>query len=214
MIFKPEYIHYCDIIPNIRGKFYAYIDPATSDKKRACHTAIIVIFCGEDRRIYVTEVIRKIGMSLSQSVKHLFRIAKEYKTQAIGIETVGFQGQLEKTVREEMTRTGEYFIVVGDNPKKGQSKEGRINNLEPRFANGQIFINHAHKGLEADLLEYQGVDKSKYVDTLDALAGAINLSSFPVYEKEPELIKTGVTLESILGELRGVFERTKKGYGL
>ena len=214
MIFKPDYIHYCDIIPNIRGKFFAYIDPATSDKKRACHTAIIVIFCGEDKRIYVVEVIRKIGMSLSQSVDHLFRIAKEYKTTNIGIEVVGYQGQLEKQVREEMQRRGEYFIVTGDLPKKGQSKEARIGNMEPRFANGQIFIKHAHKGLEGDLLEYQGVDKSKYVDTLDALAGAINLSSFPVYEQEPQLIKTGVTLESILSELRGVFENAKKGYGL
>jgi len=215
MIFKPGYIHYCDVIPNIRGKFFAYIDPATSEKKRACHTAIIVIFCGEDKRIYVTEVIRKIGMSLSESVKHLFRIAKEYKTQSIGIEIVGYQGQLERTVREQMTETGEYFNVVGDNPKHGQSKAARIESMQPRFANGQIFIKHAHKGLEADLLEYQGIEKSKFVDTLDALAGAINLSSFPVYEQEPQLIKTGVTLESILDELRGVYHATtKRGYGL
>lgn len=214
MIFKPDYIKYYDVLPNIRGKFYAYIDPATSDKKRACHTAIIVIFCGENRKIYVVEIIREIGMSLSESMKHLFRIAKEYKTQAIGIETVGYQGQLEKTIREEMTRTGNFFIVVGDNPKKGQSKEARIGNMEPRFANHQVWIRHAHKGLEGDLLEYQGVDKSKYVDTLDALAGAINLSSFPVYEQEPEVMKTGVTLENILDELRGLYESSKKGYGL
>lgn len=215
MMFKPESIKYCDIIPNIRGKFFAYIDPASSEDRRACHTAIIVIFCGEDRRIYVVEVIRKTGMSLSQSVDHLFRIAKEYKTQCIGIEVVGYQKQLEKQVREEMIKRGEYFSVVGDNPKRGVSKGARIENtLEPRFANHQIFIKHAHKGLEADLLEYQGIEKSKYVDTLDALAGAINLASFPVYEEEPNIIKTGVTIDSILEELRGVHHATRKGYGL
>ena len=113
-----------------------------------------------------------------------------------------------------MLRRGEYFIVKGDIPKKGQSKAARIENLEPRFANHQIFISHAHKGLEGDLLEYQGIDKSKYVDTLDALAGAINLSSFPIYEQEPNLIKTGITIDSILEELRGVYHSVKKGYGL
>jgi len=214
MIFKPDFIQYYDVLPNIRGEFYAYIDPATSDKKRACHTAIIVIFCGENKRIYVAEVIRKIGMSLSESVDHLFRIAKEYKTKNIGIEVVGYQGQLEKQVREEMLRRGEFFSVKGDLPKRGQSKEARIGNMEPRFANHQIYISHAHKGLEGDLLEYQGIDKSKYVDTLDALAGAINLSRFPVYEQEPDLIRTGITIDGILKELRGVYEATKKGYGL
>jgi len=215
MMFKPDSIHYCDILPNIRGEFYAYIDPASSDDKRACHTAIIVIFCGEDKRIYVAEVIRKQGMAMSESVNHLFRIAKEYKTKNIGIEVVGYQKQLEKQVREEMLRRGEYFSVTGDNPKRGQSKAARIENtLEPRFSNGQTFIKHAHKGLEADLLEYQGIEKSKFVDTLDALAGAINLSHFPVYEQEPNIIHTGVTLDSILNELRGIFETTKRGYGL
>lgn len=216
MMFKPEYIKYCDILPNIRGEFYAYIDPASSEDKRACHTAIIVIFCGEDRRIYVVEVIRKQGMSLSESVNHLFRIAKEYKTRNVGIEVVGYQKQLEKQVREEMVRRGEYFIVTGDNPKHGQSKAARIENtLQPRFSNGQIFIKHAHKGLEGDLLEYQGVEKSKFIDTLDALAGAVNLSRFPVYEEEPSITRTGVTIDSILDELRGVYETTKKkGYGL
>ena len=215
MMFKPDSIHYCDIIPNIRGKFYAYIDPASSDDKRACHTAIIVIFCGEDKHIYVVEVIRKQGMSLSQSVDHLFRIAKEYQTSNIGIEVVGYQKQLEKQVREEMLRRGEYFLVTGDNPKRGVSKGARIENtLEPRFANGQIFIKHEHKGLEADLLEYQGIEKSKFVDTLDALAGAVNLSSFPVYEREPDLIKTGVTIDNILDELRGLYENAWKGYGI
>jgi len=215
MMFKPDYIHYCDIIPNIRGEFYAYIDPASSDDKRACHTAIIVIFCGEDKRIYVAEVIREQGMSLSQSVDHLFRIAKEYKTRNIGIEVVGYQKQLENHVREEMIRRGEYFIVTGDNPKRGVSKGARIENtLQPRFANGQIFIKHAHKGLEGDLLEYQGVERSKFIDTLDALAGAVNLSHFPVYQQEPDLIKTGVTIESILKELRGLYETTKSGYGI
>ena len=216
MMFKPDSIRYCDILPNIRGKFYAYIDPASSEDKRACHTAIIVIFCGEDRHIYVVEVIRKQGMSLSQSVDHLFRIAKEYKTQSIGIEVVGYQKQLEKQVREEMLRRGEYFVVVGDNPKRGVSKGARIENtLEPRFSNGQIFIKHAHKGLEGDLLEYQGIEKSKFVDTLDALAGAVNLSSFPIYEREPDLIKTGGSIDNILDELRGVYMGTRnKGYGI
>jgi hypothetical protein len=112
-----------------------------------------------------------------------------------------------------MTRTGNYFSVQGDRPRKGQSKAARIENLEPRFANGQIYIKHEHKGLESDLLEYQGIDKSKYVDTLDALAGAINISRFPFREADEPTMKTGVTLESILEELRGKFHKTFPIYG-
>jgi predicted phage terminase large subunit-like protein len=213
MIFKPDYIHYYDTLPNIRGVFYAYIDPASSASKTACHTAIIVIFCAENGKIYVVEVIRKVGMSLSESITHLFRIAKEYQTRLIGIEIVGYQEQLEREVRSMMTRTGNYFSVQGDRPRKGQSKAARIENLEPRFANGQIYIKHEHKGLESDLLEYQGIDKSKYVDTLDALAGAINISRFPFREADEPTMKTGVTLESILEELRGKFHKTFPIYG-
>ena len=214
MMFKPTYIKYWDVLPNIRGEFYAYVDPASSDDKRACHTAIVVIFCGENRKIYVAEVVRKQGMALSDCVGHLFRIAKEYKTKNIGIEVVGYQKQLERQVRDEMTKTGVFFNVTGDNPKHGQSKGARIENtLQPRFANHQIYISHAHVGLEQDLLEYQGIERSKFVDTLDALAGAINLSRFPVYEQEDPIIKTGVTLDSILNELRDKYYATFKGYG-
>ena len=63
-------------------------------------------------------------------------------------------------------------------------------------------------GLETELLEYQGVERSRYVDAIDALAGAIKISSCPPPPVITQELK-GITMGSIMEELR-----TKIGHKL
>jgi hypothetical protein len=73
--------------------------------------------------------------------------------------------------------------------------------MQPRFAAKAVWIKNYMGGLETELLEYQGVDRSRYVDAIDALAGAIKISSCP----PPPVITqelTGTTMQSIMNELR------------
>jgi len=72
--------------------------------------------------------------------------------------------------------------------------------MQPRFEAMGIWIKQWMSGLETELLEYQGVKESPYVDAIDALSGAIRLSSCP--QPPQELVKTEETMADILAQLR------------
>ena len=72
--------------------------------------------------------------------------------------------------------------------------------MQPRFEAMGVWIKHWMNGLETELLEYQGVKESPYVDAIDALSGAIRLSSCP--DPPTETVKTEETMEDILKQLR------------
>jgi len=202
MVFHPEYIQYFEKMPfNVPYWIYTYVDPAISSKKDACNTAIVTIARTFDNRIYVLECIRKKGMSVSELCKTLFLVHKKYKPRLVGIESVAYQEAIGKHLREQMRVKDYFFNVRDDTPTRDEPKDARIRGMQPRFAAKSVWIKSYMNGLETELLEYQGVERSRYVDAIDALAGAIKISSRP-----PPPVKTqkldGITMGSIMEELR------------
>lgn len=202
MVFKPEYIQYFERLPlKVPYWIYTYVDPAISSKKEACNTAIVTIARTFDNRIYVIECIRKKGMSISELCTEIFAVHKKYKPRLVGVESVAYQEAIGKHLKEQMRVKNYFFNVRDDTPTRDEPKDARIRGMQPRFAAKAVWIKNYMSGLETELLEYQGVERSRYVDAIDALAGAIKISSCPpspVIEQKLD----GITMASILKELR------------
>jgi len=207
MVFKPEYIQYYEKLPSTSYWVYTYVDPAISSKKDACYTAIITIARTFDNDIYVLESIREKGLSVNQLTDKLFAVHKKFKPRLIGIESVAYQEAIGRHLKEQMKVKDYFFNVRNDTPTRNEPKDARIRGMQPRFAAKSIWIKSHMNGLETELLEYQGVERSRYVDSIDALAGAIKISSCPPPEVHREEIK-GITMGGIMKELRG---RMKQG---
>ena len=202
MVFKPEYIQYFDRLPfNTPYWIYTYVDPAISSKKQACNTAIVTIARTFDNRIYVIECIRKKGIGIDELAKVLFAVHKKYKPRLVGIESVAYQEAIGKHLKEQMKVKDYFFNVRDDTPTRDDPKDARIRGMQPRFAAKAVWIKNYMGGLETELLEYQGVERSRYVDAIDALAGAIKISSCPPPPVITQELK-GITMGSILEELR------------
>jgi hypothetical protein len=206
MVFKPDWIHTYKNVPH-KGVIYTYIDPAISKSRRACKTAIITIECTHEHKIYVREAVIKKGMGVIELVDNIFRIHKKYNPRSIVVEAIAYQEAIGQVVKERQKRENCFFSIKDDKPTRGESKDERIQGLAPRFAAEQIFIQEYMGELRTELLEYQGVEKSRYVDGIDALAGAVKISTFP---SEPEEVKaSGWTMQSVMDHLR-----ERRGYRL
>ena len=201
MVFKPDYIQYYRALPSVPYWIYTYVDPAISSKKKACYTAIVTIARTFDNKIYVMEVIREKGLSISQLSEKIFSVQKRLHPRLIGIESIAYQEAIGKHLREQMRAQDFFFNIRDDTPTRDEPKDARIRGMEPRFESHSVWIKEHMNGLETELLEFQGVENSRYVDAIDALAGAIKISSCPPPPIEVEH-KEGVTMEDILTELR------------
>ena len=200
MIFKSSYIQYFERLPSKAHWVFTYVDPAISSKKDACNTAIITIARTWDNEIYVLDCVRERGMRPSKLLDEIFRIHKKFKPMFVGIEAIAYQESIGMNLQDEMKKRDYFFSIKGDKPKGNDTKDSRIRSMQPRFEAMGVWIKKHMYGLESELLEYQGPDKSPYVDAIDALAGAIRMSMCPAEPNVEE--KTGWTMAKVLAELR------------
>lgn len=207
MVFKTQYIQYFSHLPSIPYWVFTYVDPAISSKKDACNTAIITIARTADNRVYVLDCIRERGVRPSKLLDMIFSVHRKFKPMFVGIESVAYQESIGMNLQDKMKKDDYFFSIRGDKPRSDDTKDNRIRGMQPRFEAMGVWIKQWMNGLETELLEYQGVDKSPYVDAIDALAGAIRLSMMP--PEKVETIETGWTMEKVLEELR-----SSRGYDL
>jgi len=201
MIFKSEYIQYFSNLPeNVPYYVFTYVDPAISAKKTACNTAIITIARTCDNRIYVLDLIRERGMSPNKLLVEIFKVHRKYNPMFIAIESVAYQESIGMNLKDKMKEDNYFFSIRADTPTGDDSKDSRIRAMQPRFEAMGVWIKQWMNGLETELLEYQGVKESPYVDAIDALSGAIRLSSCP--PPPEEVVKTEETMADILAQLR------------
>lgn len=201
MIFKSNYIQYFSHLPeNTPYYVFTYVDPAISAKKTACNTAIVTIARTYDNRVYVIDCIRERGMSPNKLLTEIFKVHRKFKPRFIAIESVAYQESIGINLKDKMKEDNYFFSIRDDVPTGDDSKDVRIRAMQPRFEAMGVWIKQWMSGLETELLEYQGVKESPYVDCIDALSGAIRLSSCP---EPPEVkVKTEETMADILEQLR------------
>ena len=180
-VFKAHWFdahQYKNVEPQILNK-YILVDPANSKKKRSDYTAMMVIGLGEDKNVYVLDMVRD-KLSLTERAETLFRLHKKWKpVRSVIYEQYGAQAD-GTYLREKMDLLNYRFhmqIVAGH-----LSKEERVRRLVPYFENGRIlFPRHCwyrtqYEEQDLDLVkvfrneEYLTFPSGLHDDMLDALS--------------------------------------------
>lgn len=147
------------------------VDPAISEKKKACNTAIAAVGKFKTRPDwYILDYVRA-KLDPGKLVDATFMMAKDMRrmypraTIRVHIETVAYQKSIMYYLKERMKKEEEYFDIyefsdTGD-------KVSRIRGLIPLFKT-QILHHRRHmKELEKEALEFPS---GKLVDLLDAIS--------------------------------------------
>jgi predicted phage terminase large subunit-like protein len=169
-VVHPEWIHYGESpLPieanDFRGTFIG-IDPAISEEKRACCTAIVCIRVfgwGDQMKIYVQPypVNERMGMfGIVEKVKPLVEEHLKVGMVKIYSEDVAFQ----KALIEALQRNG--YIVQGVKPR-GDKRE-RLSLISHQIKDGTIQF--APRGNEELIMQVVNFGSEKFMDLVDALS--------------------------------------------
>ena len=180
-------------VPPVGLKMFTAIDPATG--RGQSRSAVVTIGAHTDRTLWVVEYSCG-NYSTDELIEQIIRHWMQYKG-TVGMETVVFQKVLMHPLREAMRRYDISFGVRDLRPIGNQKKEFRISGiLQPKFANGSIFVRADMEELLKDLAWFPATDK---LDLLDALTYAVQMATYP--EKEEERVLNPLSYESLMMEL-------------
>jgi len=181
--FLEEWLRYYEKLPPVSTmNFYILVDPANAKKKDSDWTVMWVIGAGQDENLYIVDVIRD-RISLGGRTDKLIGLHRKWKSRGanilgVGYERYGKDADIE-AIEGEMERQGYRFVITELGGRL--SKTDRINRLEPKFSNGEIWIPRSlmytqYDGLTVDIIHYFVEEEYKpypaiaYKDALDALA--------------------------------------------
>jgi hypothetical protein len=165
-IFKKEYFRYYEddaVLIDSLAKF-TLIDPAISQKQKACDVVVMTVGIDALNQIYVLEYDAD-HFDPIETIQITLRQAEKWKVSKIGVESVAYQKSLIWFLQEEMRRRNKYFLI--EELKADMDKERRIKGLQPRYAIGSVFHKPYMTKLEEQLLLFP---KGTLVDIIDVLA--------------------------------------------
>ena len=125
--------------------FYITTDFAVSDKQSADDSVISVwAYNATGNWFWVDGIAAR--QTMDKTLDDLFRLARMYKPQAVGIEVTGQQGGFIPWIQAEMTRRDTYFILASSE-KSGapgirpmQNKLARFNMVVPWFKSQRMWF--------------------------------------------------------------------------
>jgi predicted phage terminase large subunit-like protein len=182
--FRREHIRYFDQEPE-GCIYFTTIDPAIELKTTSDFSAIVTVAVDPDENMYVVEYINK-RMLPSELIDSIFSTWLKWKSQVVGIETVGFQKMIKIEIDKERVKRRQYPVIV-ELKSEGRRKELRIQSLQPRFEAGKIYIRKGMDELETQLLRFPSPRCKD--DLCDALAYTLEIirpSHRPVTQMNPE----------------------------
>lgn len=173
-----------NLVLNLRGMFNFYIttDFATSEKTSADFSVISVwAYNSNGDWLWVDGICKK--QLMDKNIDDLFRLAQEYRPQAVGIEVSGQQGGFIPWIQEQMIVRNNGFTLASENNngkpgiKPNTNKMERFNVVVPWFKTGKIWypsemrkdpiiVEHMN---ELRLATPKGF-KSKHDDCLDTIS--------------------------------------------
>lgn len=201
-IFRKSYFKYWrpqDLPNNLR--VYMTVDPASTVSKESDFSAIVVTGVDMAMNIYVLYLFQD-KLVPSKLADKIVEVYKQFKPKKLGVETAGAKFLL-PVLREVFQRQAIFpnIIELKHAGYGAGSKEDRIQELEPRFREGKIYLpkDSKHlKELEMQLLKfprYRGHD-----DLADALASQLEIIDFfdeegdeerPIYTFRPANVVAG-----------------------
>ena len=147
------------------------IDPASSDEVTADDNVVMCIgFLGPD--VYVAEYQADTGVMPDKTANAFFSMVLNYAPQKAAVETISYQRILAWYLEEEMKKR-RIFLPIDKVQDRRKKSDRIIQTLVGLVSYGHLYIHASHTKLLQQLDDYDPVDKSLYVDLLDALAMGI-----------------------------------------
>jgi predicted phage terminase large subunit-like protein len=127
--------------------FYITTDFATSEKQTADYSVISVWAYNSNGDWFWVDGVC-VRQTMDKTIDDLFRLAQEYKPQAVGIEITGQQGAFIKWIQQEMMNRNIWFNLAHDPVTKSATpgirpttdKLARFNLVVPWFKMGKMYF--------------------------------------------------------------------------
>lgn len=184
LVFRPQDDRFFERLPNlITGlNFYVLIDPAISTKKQACRTAIVRVAVHSSGAYYIDDYF--VGrITNHETVQRACEMVTRSSVppKSCGVEAVAYQEALKNDLEREFIQRGIHTPVEPVRPGSHESKEMRIQALQPIHQRGHFFI---RTWMDELTLEMRQFPFGKYVDILDAISYTPKIAFTPVKAEE------------------------------
>ncbi|MGY4690297.1 hypothetical protein [Salibacterium sp. K-3] len=148
-------------------------DVAMGASERSALNAFVTV--GKDEksgRMFVLDVYATREVP-SQFMDAILQRMAEYKHDRVIVEGIGAYSEFHRQLQEDARRAGLYSTRVELIKSHGRkTKESRIEQLEPMFANKSLILNERH-GILLEQLRQYGQRGQSLVDAIDALSMAV-----------------------------------------
>ena len=172
-MFKSEYIQWYDELP--RGlKIVICIDPALSQKKYSCYTAIVPVGIDNYGRRYVLPYLRFKEKDPAKVCVEIMNICKQYRDKllSVGIEEGTLYNTLEPTLMKFAGWLPLIPLKINNEDKIFRIVEG----LQPFVMGKRIYLRHNMTDLIDQMIRFPKASRDR--DLIDALAYHIQLVPF------------------------------------
>ena len=160
----------------------AIIDIATSTRREADFSAIVVIGVDFKRRVFLLEAWHG-RVQTRHLIEQIFKLGKRWHVRAAYYEDSAQQRLIQYSLEEHAKATGQHMRIESVKAGNKQSKEQRVRLVSTYFANGQVFIRESMLDF---INEYSDFPLGKHDDILDAFAYFPRCVRFQ-YPDEPEM---------------------------
>ena len=158
------------------------VDIATSLRRDADFSAVIVVGVDEARRVYLLEAWH--GRVQTQTLlDRILTLSSRWRTRAIFYEDSAQQKLIEYSIKQHMKETGQFFTVLPVKAGNKQTKEQRIRLISPYFQSGNVFI---RESMNEFVNEYKEFPLGKHDDLIDAFSYFPRCVRFMYNDPEPE----------------------------
>lgn len=183
LVFRPSDDRFFERLPNMGSgiNFYVLVDPAISLKRQACRTAIVRVGVHSSGAYYIDDYF--VGRitnheTVVQTCSMVTRSPMPPKT--CGVEAVAYQEALKNDLEREFALQGISTVVEGVRPGGNESKEMRIQSLQPIHQRGQFFI---RPWMDELILEMRQFPFGKYKDIIDAISYTPKIAFIPLAQE-------------------------------
>ena len=160
---------------------YLTYDLAVTAKEYSDWTVGAVVGISPDSELFVLEYLRNQYEDPDKIIEDIFALKSKWNPKLVGIESVAFQRWLIINLNKEMKKRNDFLMLT--ELKADTDKTRRISQLQPRFANGSVFIQNTMGDLETELVTFPvGV----HDDIADALAYVLQIMQVPQTHKRQE----------------------------
>ena len=161
---------------------HIFYDPAMppsgrTRKKYVDRSAIIVLSTNDKKEWYVREIHANRDTP-SKNRELLLRLSEKYNTPKVFMETIAAQRGMYLEIIDEAKRKGKN-IKLREIPSHKGSKEARIEQLQPLYADHKIFHNPDDKNTDILEEELMLFGNTRHDDVSDCLSFAIGRVTYP-----------------------------------